>query len=55
MSQSRVTPDISVDYLTKDRYTDSEEQLIVHTMQKMTEKLRLLPAGQKEAFASSFV
>jgi hypothetical protein len=55
MSQSRVTPDISADYLTGDRYTDSGEQLIVHTMQKMTEKLRSLPAGQKEAFASSFV
>lgn len=55
MSQSRVAPGISADHLTGDRYEDSGEQLIVHTMQKMTEKLCSLPAGQKEVFASSFV
>jgi hypothetical protein len=55
MSRSCVTPDVSMDYLTGDRYKDAGEQLMVHTIQKAVEKLHSLPAGQKEAFALSFV
>ena len=44
-----------MDYLTRDRYEDAGEQLMVHTIQKAVKKLHSLPVGQKEAFALSFV
>jgi hypothetical protein len=55
MSRSRVAPNVSADYITRDRYEDDGEQLIIHTMHKVVDKLKSLPAGQKEAFASCFV
>ena len=55
MSRERETPSASSRYITGDRYIDHGEQLMVHTLHKAVQKLKSLPAGQKEAFASSFV
>jgi hypothetical protein len=55
MSRQRQAPITSETYVTSDRYVDSGEQLMVHTLHKAVEKLKSLPAGQKEAFASLFV
>jgi hypothetical protein len=55
MSREREAPSASSSYVTSDRYTDHGEQLMVHTLHKAVQKLKSLPAGQKEAFASLFV
>jgi hypothetical protein len=55
ISREQEAPSASLSYVTSDRYTDHGEQLMVYTLHKAVQKLKSLPAGQKEAFASLFV
>jgi hypothetical protein len=55
IGRSRESTYVSLEYVTRDKYKDNGEQIIVLGLQKSVSKIRSLPSSQKEAFVSSFV
>jgi hypothetical protein len=51
---SRGQPSSFSTAVPRTRYTDSGEQLILNVATKAVEKLRSLPASEKESYASGF-